>query len=87
MSGWFVLLLCFIAIPVVNANSVDSDQTLRSAASGLGLHCLPMSHLLDARLKWVLQRLYVMNPGWKQFVFALLLDTGLKIYVVLSRHT
>ena len=26
-----------------NANSVDSDQFLRSAASDLGLHCLPMS--------------------------------------------
>ena len=40
-------------MPVVNANSVDSDQTPRSAASDLGLHCLPMSHLWDARHKWV----------------------------------
>ena len=23
------------------------------AASGLGFHCLPMSHKKDARLKWV----------------------------------
>ena len=30
---------------LVNANSVDPDQTPRSAASDLGLHCLPMSHL------------------------------------------
>ena len=30
---------------VVNANSVDPDQTLRFAASDPGLHCLPMSHL------------------------------------------
>ena len=25
----------------------------RSAASDLGLHCLPVSHKKDARLKWV----------------------------------
>ena len=42
-------------MPVVNANSVDPDQTPRSAASDLGLHCLPMSHLWDARYKWVNQ--------------------------------
>ena len=40
-------------MPVVNANSVNPDQTPRSAASDLGLHCLPMSHLWDARHKWV----------------------------------
>ena len=51
---WLVFLsLFFIYIPVLNANSVDPDQTPRSAASDLGLHCLPMSHLWDARLKWV----------------------------------
>ena len=38
-----------------NANSVDPDQTPRSAASDQGLHCLPMSLLWDARLKWVNQ--------------------------------
>ena len=38
---------------VVNANSVDPDQTSRSVASDLGLHCLPMSHLWDTRHKWV----------------------------------
>ena len=44
-------------MPVLNANSVDPDQTPLSAASDLGLHCLPMSHLLvwDARHKWVKQ--------------------------------
>ena len=30
-------------IPVLNANYVDPDQTPRSAASDLGLHCLPIS--------------------------------------------
>ena len=37
----------------LNANSVDPDQTPRSVASDLGLHCLPMSLLWNARLKWV----------------------------------
>ena len=47
---------CFIIpwyIPVFNGNSVDPDQTPRSVASDLGLHCLLMSLLLDARIKWV----------------------------------
>ena len=39
----------------LNANSVDPDQTPRSAASDLGLHCLPMSYLWDAKHKWVNQ--------------------------------
>ena len=38
---------------VINASSVDPDQTLRFAASDLDLHCLPMSLLQDARHKWV----------------------------------
>ena len=55
MGFWVVFLLssCCIEIPVSNANSVDPDQTPHSAASDLGLHCLPMSLLWDARLKWV----------------------------------
>ena len=40
-------------IPVFNANSVDPDQTPRSAASDLGLHCLPITLLPDSRLEWV----------------------------------
>ena len=36
-------------MPLINANGVDPDQTTRPAASDLGLYCLPMSHLLDAR--------------------------------------
>ena len=35
------------------ANSVDLDQTPRSAATDLGLHCLPRSQKWDARLIWV----------------------------------
>ena len=37
----------------LNANGVGSDQTPRSAASDLGLHCLQTSRLWDARHKWV----------------------------------
>ena len=40
-------------MPVINANSVNPDQTPRFAASDLVLHCLLMSHLWDARHKWV----------------------------------
>ena len=40
-------------IPVFNANSVDPDQTPRSAASDLGLHCLSTALLWDAGHKWV----------------------------------
>ena len=35
-----------IEIPVFNANGVDPDQTPRSAASDLGLHCWTMSHFM-----------------------------------------
>ena len=45
----FLLLPCFIEIPVFNVNSVDPDQMPHYAASDLGLHCLPMSLLWDAR--------------------------------------
>ena len=51
---WLVLLLsCFVEISEINANRLDLDQTPRSAASDLGLSCFSMSHLWDARLKWV----------------------------------
>ena len=43
VSDKFLLLPCFIEMSVLNANSVDPDQTPRSAASDLGLHHLPMS--------------------------------------------
>ena len=38
---------------VFNANSVDPDQTPRSAVSDLGLHRLSLSLLWDTRHKWV----------------------------------
>ena len=47
---FFLLLPCFAEIPVLDTNSVDPDQKPRSVASDLGLHCLQMSLLWDARL-------------------------------------
>ena len=35
------------------ANSGDPDQTPHSAASDLGLHCLPITLLGVSRLQWV----------------------------------
>ena len=35
------------------ADSGDPDQTPRSAASELGLHCLPFTLLRVSRLQWV----------------------------------
>ena len=35
------------------ANSEDPDQTPRSAASDLGLHCLPIILLGISRTQWV----------------------------------
>ena len=45
---------------VINANSIDPDQMPRSAASDLSPHCLQMSHLWDARHKWV----KIKGPGF-----------------------
>ena len=44
-----------MAIPELNANSVLTDQTWRSAASDLVLHCLqcPFYRIMEARHKWV----------------------------------
>ena len=46
-------------ISVYNAYSVDPDQAPRSAASGLGLHCLPMFLSLDTRHNWVRKNNYL----------------------------
>ena len=43
VPGCVLSLPCITDISVCNANSVDPDQTPRSAASDLCLHCLPMS--------------------------------------------
>ena len=38
-------------IKEINANSVNTDQTPHSAASGLCLHCLPVFLFWEIRLK------------------------------------
>ena len=48
----FSFLFCFKKIFLL-ANSEDPDQTPRSVASDLGLHCLPMLQKWDTRLIWV----------------------------------
>ena len=40
------------------SNSGEHDQTPRSVASDLVLHCLPMAHKKEAKLKWVKTTLY-----------------------------
>ena len=50
---FFLLFSCFIEGPVLNANSVAPDQSSPSVASALGLYCLPMSLLWNAKHIWV----------------------------------
>ena len=51
VSGLFLALSFIRDISVLIENSVDFDQTPRSAASDLGLYCLPTSLLWDTRHK------------------------------------
>ena len=72
---------------VFNANSEDYDQTLHSAASDLGLHCLPMFILRDARHKWVTitkTYLYNLDPLKPHFYKAKLGFTGVYIIFLIS---
>ena len=56
---------------ILLANIGDHDQTPRSAAAALGLHCLPVSNKKDARLIWIkdttesesVVRLEIATPG------------------------
>ena len=58
-SRVFLSLLCFIEIPVLNANSVDPNQKLHSAASDLSLHRLPVALWWVSQLKWVQEKLVI----------------------------
>ena len=53
MPGYILLLSWFIEISELNTNIVDTGRRFHSAASDLGLHCLPMSILGEANLKCV----------------------------------
>ena len=55
-----------MGISAFNANSVGPDQTPRTAASDLGLHCLSMSLLWNARYKWFnVPLLSLVDPFWR----------------------
>ena len=45
----------------MQANSRDPDQTPHSVMSDLGLHCLPISHIKDARHIWVKMQLFCLS--------------------------
>ena len=47
----FFIVTIFVEMSELIANSVHPDQMPRSEASDLGLHCLPMLLLWDARHK------------------------------------
>ena len=47
------IVMKFCRISELHANSEDSDLMPHSAASDLGVHCLPMSLLWDSSLKQV----------------------------------
>ena len=50
-------------MPVFNASSVDLDQKPRFVASGLGLHCLPMSLVWNTRHKWVKRKGFIITKS------------------------
>ena len=58
-SGLGILALSFIReIPILNANSTNSDQMLCSAASDLGLHCQsPFYGSFNSRINGLKQQL------------------------------
>ena len=55
VAGYF-LSSCFKVFLSSIANSIDLDQTSHPATYDLGLHCLPMPFLWDARHKCVKRR-------------------------------
>ena len=63
--GCWVVILNFIQILKVLSvsNSAEPDQMPRFAASDLDLHCLPVSHEKDARLKWVKTSMHSYRVG------------------------
>ena len=52
------------------ANSGDTHQTPRSAASDLCLHCLPVTHLGGSSLQWVKGELLKRGTTYSAGIFA-----------------
>ena len=59
MRGGGGLILSFKEIAEFRATSGDPDQTPRSVAFDLSLHCLPITLLEVSRLKWVKLSVYL----------------------------
>ena len=51
--GWYFLHLFKFNRTFCMQINGDPDQASRSAATGLSLHCLPLSHKNEVRLIWV----------------------------------
>ena len=69
------------------ANSGDPDQTPRSAASDLGLHCLPVTRLGVSSLQWVTSRKHtymILTPLNPQFYIVKLGFTGVYFIFLIS---
>ena len=68
------------------ANSGDPDQTLHSAASDLGLHCLPITLLRVSRLQWVILESYMYGkcPKILNTLFLYLFGPNFAFYAVVS---
>ena len=82
--AWFLffLLSCFIELHVFNGNCVDAHQ-MPSVSHDLDLRSLPMTFLLGARLKWVIEMnvitktcLYKVDPLKPHFYIVKLGFTG-----------
>ena len=52
---FFFFFFFFFSMKFLCANRIAPDGTPRSAASHLGLYCLPMSHKRDSRLIYELR--------------------------------
>ena len=59
----YLILLYLIEIPVINVNSVDTDQMPYPASFDLGMHCLPITCLGVSRLKWIKDLWKLQNPS------------------------
>ena len=81
---WCTFFIFFFWMKFLYANSVDPYQTPCSAASDLGLHCLPRFQKGDARFIWVKSMLFKVNfisdfaslPQEDQDKYNSLVDTG-----------
>ena len=65
----FIMLLCFIKVPLINANSVDPDQMLHFGASDLGWLCLPVTLLGVSQQKWLTSTTLWINSADDKLIF------------------